>query len=406
LYQFQNKKGAAMPNNIPFVDLRAQHEQVRAEIEASIKDIIDRSSFIGGSYVTKFEREFAAYLGVSEVIGVANGTDALWLSLVACGVQPGEAVITVPNTFIATVEAITRAGAYPLFVDIDLETAVIDVRTLQALLENECAVQDDGRLLHLSSGRIVRALLPVHLYGLPVDIQPLLDLATKYGLLLIEDACQAHGARYRLNGEWKRAGGFGVAAGFSFYPGKNLGAMGDGGAISTNDRELASKLRWLRDHGSSEKYVHITSEGWNSRLDAIQAAVLSAKLAKLDEWNDLRRAAADHYRRAFAGLPIRLPVAPENTEHVYHLYVIRSDERELLRNELGKAGIGVGLHYPIPLHLQQAYRHLGLNKGQYPQTERSAETILSLPMHPALTAQQVEEVAVACARILALAEGA
>ena len=395
-----------MPANIPFVDLRAQHEQVRAEIETSIKDIIDHSSFIGGSYVSTFEKEFASYLGVQEVIGVANGTDALWLSLIASGVQPGEAVITVPNTFIATVEAITRAGAYPLFVDINLETATIDVATLQSLLEKECAVQEDGRILHLSSRRIVRAMIPVHMYGLPVNIQPVMELAEKYGLIVIEDACQAHGARYRMNGEWKRTGTFGTATGFSFYPGKNLGAMGDGGAISTNDSELAAKLRWLRDHGSSEKYVHVTSEGWNSRLDAIQAAVLSAKLKKLDEWNTLRRAAADHYRNAFAGLPINLPVVPENAEHVYHLYVVRLEDREFLRQELSKEGIGTGLHYPIPLHLQKAYASLGLKNGQYPNTERSAKTILSLPMHPALTAQQIEQVAAACAKILSTVEGA
>lgn len=395
-----------MPANIPFVDLRAQHEQVRAEIEASIKDIIDRSSFIGGSYVSNFEKEFASYLGVREVIGVANGTDALWLSLVASGVLPGEGVITVPNTFIATVEAITRAGAFPLFVDIELGTANMDITALQSFLENECAVQEDGRLLHVGSRRIVRAMIPVHLYGLPVDLEPLLALAEKYRLILIEDACQAHGAKYKMNGEWKRIGTFGKAAGFSFYPGKNLGAMGDGGAISTNDVELAEQLRWLRDHGSSEKYVHITAQGWNSRLDAMQAAILSAKLRKLDEWNAQRRAAADCYREAFSGQPIELPVVPENAEHVYHLYVVRLADRELLRTELGKEGIGTGLHYPIPLHLQKAYAFLGLKKGRYLNTERSAETILSLPMHPALTAEQINRVAAASARILGVTEKA
>ena len=260
-----------MPDTIPFVDLRAQHEQVRAEIEASIKEIIDRSSFIGGSYVAQFEREFAEYLNAQEAIAVANGTDALWLSLVACGVRPGEAVITVANTFIATVEAITRAGAHPLFVDIDLETATMDVDALRTLLEAECLVQDNGSLKHLETGRIIRAVLPVHLYGLPADMKPILDLAERFGLIVIEDACQAHGAKYLLDGKWVRAGTLGTAAGFSFYPGKNLGAMGDGGAIATNDPELAMKLRWLRDHGQSEN-ISITrrmdgTPGWTlSRL--------------------------------------------------------------------------------------------------------------------------------------------
>lgn len=390
-----------MPNKIPFVDLRAQHEVIRSEIEAAIKDIIDRSSFIGGSYLDQFEQEFSQYLNATETIGVANGTDALWLSLVACGVKPGEAVITVPNTFIATVEAITRAGAYPLFVDIDLRTANIDVNDLQQFLEDECAVEDDGRLRHLKSRRIVSALLPVHLYGLPADMQPILALSEKYNLIVIEDACQGHGARYLLNGEWKRAGTMGKAAGFSFYPGKNLGAMGDGGAVVTNDPEVAQKIRWLRDHGQSEKYIHITAEGWNSRLDTIQAAILSAKLRKLDEWNASRRQAARRYQEVLAELPLELPYEPANCEHVYHLYVIRFDQREMLREELNAQGIGTGLHYPIPLHLQRAYAHLGYPSGSFPKAELSAKTGLSLPMHPALTDEQIDIVAASIAKALA-----
>lgn len=382
-----------MPNKIPFVDLRAQHEVVRTEIEAAIKDIIDRSSFIGGDYLDKFEHEFSDYLHASETIGVANGTDALWLCLVACGVKPGEAVITVPNTFIATVEAITRAGAYPLFVDIDLQTANMDINDLKRFIETECAVEDDGRLRHLKSGKIVSALMPVHLYGLPAEMQPLLELADKYNLTVIEDACQGHGAKYLINGEWKRAGTIGKAAGFSFYPGKNLGAMGDGGAVVTNDPELALKIRWLRDHGQSEKYIHITAEGWNSRLDTIQAAILSVKLKMLDEWNASRRRAAQHYRKMLSDLPLVLPFEPKNCEHVYHLYVVRSDQRELLRKELNAQGIGTGLHYPIPLHLQKAYAHLGYQPGSFPKAELSAMTGLSLPMHPALTEEQIEIVA-------------
>ena len=389
-----------MAKPVPFVDLRAQHEEVRPEIESAIADIINRSSFIGGSYVDAFEKEFAAYLGVSEAIGVANGTDALWLGLVAAGVQPGDGVITVPNTFIATVEAITRAGAEPFFVDIDLQTATIDVQALRAFLEGECVQKDNGETLHRQSGRVISAILPVHLYGLPADMEPIMKIARHHHMAIIEDACQAQGTLYRMDGEWKKVGGFGVAAGFSFYPGKNLGAMGDAGAVVTKDRELAQKMRWLRDHGSSEKYIHNTSLGWNSRLDAIQAAVLSIKLKKLDEWNDRRRQAAKLYNQVLAGFPLDLPVEPDYGKHIYHLYVVRATDRETLRKGLSERGIGVGLHYPVPLHLQQAYQHLNLGRGSFPITERSADTLLSLPMHPAMTEAQVEQVAQACRELL------
>ena len=389
-----------MTSNIPFVDLRAQHEEVRDEIETAIRDIINRSSFIGGNYVTSFEKDFAAYIGVKECVAVANGTDALWLGLLAAGVRGGEAVITIPNTFIATVEAITRTGAQPLFVDIDLQTSNIDMGALQTLLETECVREDDGRLIHRQSGRRVAAILPVHLYGLPVDIEMLISLANAYGLPVVEDACQAHGARYRVNGGWQRAGTVGVAAGFSFYPGKNLGAMGDGGAVVTNDAEFAQKMRWLRDHGSSEKYIHVTADGWNSRLDAMQAAVLGIKLKQLDRWNDNRRQAAAHYAEVLVDLPLTLPVEPEYAQHVYHLYVVRAESREDLRRELAARGVGVALHYPIPLHLQQAYQYLALPAGSFPNAELSASTLLSLPMHHALTLEQVDEVARTCAEIL------
>ena len=389
-----------MSMNVPFVDLRAQHEEVRAEIETAIGDIIDRSSFIGGRYVEAFEAEFAGYVGVQDAVGVANGTDALWLALAAHGVGAGDAVITVPNTFIATVEAITRSGAQPLFVDIDLETANMDVNALRRFLESECEVEENGQVVHKKSRLRVAAVMPVHLYGLPVDIESLLKVANEYNLILIEDACQAHGARYRVNSEWKRAGAVGAAAGFSFYPAKNLGALGDAGAVVTNDPEMALKMRWMRDHGSSEKYVHITPNGWNSRLDSIQAAALSAKLRRLDDWNSCRRQAAAHYQQALANLPMQLPFEPEYAEHVYHLYVVRVEDRERLRKELSANGVGVGLHYPLPLHLQKAYEHLNLGPGSFPITEHSAATVLSLPMHPALRPEQIEWVAEICARTL------
>jgi dTDP-4-amino-4,6-dideoxygalactose transaminase len=387
-------------NNIPFVDLRAQHEEVRSEIEQAIREIIDRSSFIGGSYVNTFEKQFADYLGVKEVVGVANGTDALWLSMSALGIGPGDAVITVPNTFIATVEAITRTGACPLFVDIDLDTSTISSVLLNEFLEKDCRVDDSGEVYHVSSGLKIVAILPVHLYGLPADMQPILQLARKYNLLVIEDACQAHGARYRINGTWQRVGGLGKTGAFSFYPAKNLGAMGDGGAISTNDQELAQKLRMLRDHSSKDKYIHPTSSGWNSRLDALQAAILTIKLQKLDEWNIKRRETARYYQQVLRDLPLELPVEPKYAEPVYHLFVVRSANRDQLRVKLSEYGIGVGLHYPIPLHLQEAYTSLGYTRGNFPNSEQSAATVLSLPMHPAMTSEQVEEVGKACAEIL------
>lgn len=385
---------------IPFVDLRAQHEEVRAEIEIAISDIIDKSCFIFGKYVTGFEQKFAEYLGVEEAIGVANGTDALWLSMTALGVGQGDTVLTVPNTFIATTEAITRSGAYPLFIDIDLNTCNIDLNALETFLNESCYLEDDGKVIHKESGKRIAAIMPVHLYGLPVDMILLMEIANRFNLPVIEDSCQAHGARYKYNERWKRAGTFGIAAGFSFYPGKNLGAMGDGGAVVTNDRELATKIRWLRDHGSSEKYVHNTPFGWNSRLDAIQAAVLAIKLDKLDEWNDRRRHAAGHYQEVLSDLPFILPTTPNYAEHVYHLYVVHSEDREILREGLLERGIGVGLHYPIPLHLQTAYDYLGIQEGRYPNTEKSARTLLSLPMHPALNLDQVEQVGEACNEIL------
>jgi dTDP-4-amino-4,6-dideoxygalactose transaminase len=386
--------------NVPFVDLRGQHEEIRREIEAAIANVIDRSSFIGGAYVSTFEREFAEFLGVKEVVGVANGTDALWLALLVAGVKAGEAVITVPNTFIATVEAITRCGALPLFVDCDLDTANMGVQALTTFLANECVRRDDGQVIHLRTKRRVAAILPVHLYGLPVDMQSIQRVAAQYKLPVIEDACQAHGAEFRLNGEWKRAGSLGLAAGFSFYPGKNLGAMGDGGATATNDPELAARARWLRDHGSTEKYIHISPDGWNSRLDAMQAAILSIKLRKLDEWNSRRRIAAAAYHEALADLPLELPVEPDYARPIYHLYVVRSPQRDHLLKELGARLIGVGLHYPIPLHLQKAYESLGLSQGSFPNAERSAASVLSLPMHPLLSQSQVQQVADALHEII------
>jgi len=322
------------------------------------------------------------------------------LALVANGIGPGDAVITVPNTFIATVEGITRAGAHPLFVDIDLETANLSPVALNEFLVNQCEVDKNGQLRHIQTDTRIAAVMPVHLYGLPADLEAISEICKQYQLTLIEDACQAHGAKTRVNGEWKRAGTVGAAAAFSFYPGKNLGAIGDAGAVVTNNPEAAAKMRELRNHGSSEKYIHTTPHGWNARLDTIQAAVLSMKLRYLDEWNECRYQAAQWYREGLAGLPIELPCEPPDHQPVYHLYVIRTEHRDELRKALLDYGIETGIHYPIPLHLQQAYSSMNLPLGSFPNAERSAQTVLSLPMHPYLSQQQVEHVCQACKSVL------
>jgi len=385
---------------IAFVDLHAQHAPILDEIHATIHEILSNSSFIGGKAVSQFENEFAEYLGVQEVIGVGNGTDALWLALVAKGIGPGDAVITVPNTFIATVEGITRAGAHPLFVDIDIETANLSPVALNEFLVNQCAVDQNGQLRHIQTDTRIAAVMPVHLYGLPADLQAISEICEQHQLTLIEDACQAHGAKIRVNGEWKRAGTVGAAAAFSFYPGKNLGAIGDAGAVVTNNSDAAAKMRELRNHGSSEKYIHTTPHGWNARLDTIQAAVLSIKLRYLDEWNECRYQVARWYQEGLAGLPIELPCEPPDCQPVYHLYAIRTEQRDELRKALLNYGIETGIHYPIPLHLQQAYNSMNLPLGSFPNAERSARTVLSLPMHPYLSQQQVEQICQACKLVL------
>ncbi|HEX2980927.1 MAG TPA: DegT/DnrJ/EryC1/StrS family aminotransferase [Anaerolineaceae bacterium] len=387
-------------SEIAFVDLHAQHQPILAEINHAIGQILETSSFIGGKALAQFEDAFAQYLGVKDVIGVGNGTDALWLALAASGIGPDHAVITVPNTFIATVEAITRTGALPLFVDIDLETSTLSPTALQTFLEDECIVQENGEVTHRLSGKQVAAVLPVHLYGLPADLAAIRPLCERFGLALFEDACQAHGAEIHLDGKWQKAGSIGAAAAFSFYPGKNLGAIGDAGAVATNDPALAEKMRQLRNHGSGEKYIHTTHAGWNARLDALQAAVLSIKLKHLDEWNARRRQAAAWYDELLADLPVERPVEPADRKHVYHLYVIRTEERDRLRKALSDCGVETGIHYPIPLHRQQAYAWMALSEGRFPNAETSARTILSLPMHPYLTREQVERVSEACASIL------
>jgi dTDP-4-amino-4,6-dideoxygalactose transaminase len=379
--------------NVPFVDLRAQHDELRAEIDTVIRGAIDRSAFIGGEPVGRFERNFAAFCGAGYAVACANGTDAIKLALMACGVRRGDEVITIPHTFIATVEAITMIGAYPTFVDIEGPTYHLEPAKVAEFLETQCRREPNGQLINTKTGRPVVAMLPVHLYGLPVNMIPILELAAHYNLKVIEDACQAHGATYRLHGEERRVGTLGDIAAFSFYPGKNLGAMGEGGAVTTQDARLDRDMRIWRDHGQIQRYIHVTSEGWNGRLDTMQCAILDIKLAKLDEWNERRRQAARWYRERLAGDErIVLPIEPEGRRHVYHLFVIRLPDREKASQELTEHGIGVGMHYPIPLHLQAAYRDMGWREGDFPESERAAASILSLPMFPHITEEQVDYV--------------
>ena len=373
--------------NVPFMDLRSMHEEVRAEIETGWRELVDHSAFVGGPAVEQFERAFAAYCGAEHAVGVGSGTDALRIALQAVGVKAGDLVVTVPHSFIATVEAIAQAGANPAFVDIDPTTYTMDPGLLERYLERDCVVEH-GALVDRRRRRRVTCVLAVDLYGQPADWTSLLELAGRFGLKVVEDACQAHGAR--LHG--RAAGTFGDAAAFSFYPAKNLGAMGEAGAITTASAAIADQARLLRFHGQRERYIHVTGEGGNARLDAMQAVVLSAKLKRLEAWNEARRRIAGWYRDRLAGQDLVLPVEPAAARHVYHLYVVLVADRDEVRRRLEEAGVGAGLHYPLPLHLQQAYAQLGHTSGDFPVAERVTARCLSLPMFPHLTEEQVEHV--------------
>ncbi len=384
---------------IPFLDLVVPHAELEQELTAVFQKALRSAGFIGGAMVEEFEKAFAKFCGVDYAIGVNSGTDALRFALMACGVQTGDVVVTVPNTFIATTEAISQAGALPEFVDIDERTYNMDPAKLREYLEDQCEVDSSGRLTSRRSGRPVTAVIPVHLYGQTADMDPILDLAERYGLIVIEDACQAHGAEYfsRKRNRWMKAGSMGRAAAFSFYPGKNLGACGEAGAVTTNDAGVAKTVKMLRDHGQATKYYH-DCEGYNGRLDAIQAGLLHAKLAYLPKWNAQRREHAAEYNRLFKSVDGALvpPCEPSWSRGVYHLYVVQTADREGLMDHLKRAGIGTGIHYPIPLHLQKAYVRLNYKLGDFPVAENAAATIVSLPMFPQLTAEQqarvVEEI--------------
>jgi len=378
-------------NRIPFLDLVAPHEELKEELCAVFETALKTGGFIGGPMVEAFERDFAGFCDSQHCVGVGSGTDALRFALIAAGINPGEIVVTVPNTFIATAEAITQAGARPAFVDIDEDTYNMDPDKLREYLETACTIDDRGRPVDAATGRRVAAVVPVHLYGQMCDMDPILELAGLYNLVVIEDACQAHGAEYfsAKENRWRTAGSMGRAAAFSFYPGKNLGACGEAGAVTTNDAGLAQRVRMLRDHGQAKKYYHHV-EGYNGRLDAIQAGILKVKLGRLDTWNASRRQAADRYRDLLteANAPELVPYEPDWAKSVYHLYVTRVAEREAVIRHLAEAHIGTGIHYPVPLHLQKAYEHLGYKAGDFPVSEMVAPEILSLPMFPQLTAEQ------------------
>ncbi len=385
----------SVSNSVPFLDLVTPHIELEEELTGVFHRALHTAGFIGGPMVEEFEQAFAAFCDAGHSIAVSSGTDALRFAIMTCGVRPGDVVLTVPHTFIATTEAISQAGALPEFVDIDGRTYNMSVEMLQEYLEMQCTRDESGKLISLRSGRPVTAVVPVHLYGQMADMDSIISLAEQYGLTVVEDACQAHGAEYfskRLN-RWMKAGSMGQAAAFSFYPGKNLGACGEAGAVTTNDARVADKIKMLRDHGQAKKYHH-DLEGYNGRLDAIQAGLLHAKLAHLTKWNAQRRERAAEYNRLLADNDaVSLPYEPSWSRAVYHLYVIRTYDRDGMMNHLKAAGIGTGIHYPIPLHLQKAYISLKYSRADFPVARRASEEIVSLPMYPQLRADQQTRVA-------------
>ena len=356
---------------VPFLDLKSQYESIQAEIIAAMQQVFDSCSFIGGEPLATFERDFAQFCGARYALGLANGTDALHLLLRAMGVGPGDEVITAANSFIASASCIVMAGASPVFVDADATTYTIDPAAIEAAITPR-----------------TKAIIPVHLYGQPADMRPIMELAARHDLQVIEDAAQAHGAEY----EDQRVGSIGHAASFSFYPGKNLGAYGDGGAITTDDATLVERLKALRDHGRTSKYEHAIV-GYNSRLDSLQASVLSVKLNYLDGWNRQRQQVAAWYAEALATSDFVLPSVRPGSTHIYHLYVVRAERREALQKHLAEAGIASGIHYPLPRHLQPAFQELGYKPGDMPNTDAAAGQLLSLPIFPEMTQAQVAYVA-------------
>lgn len=352
---------------VPYFDLKAQYGLLREEIQAALDRVCQNASFILGEEVERFEKAFAQYCEVKHCVALNSGTSALHLALLTAGIGPGDEVVTTANTFIATAEAIAYTGATPVLADIDPATANIDPAQIEAAISPR-----------------TRAVIPVHLYGRPANLEAISDIAKRHRLVLIEDACQAHGARY--NG--KRVGGFGHAAAFSFYPGKNLGAYGEGGALTTNDDEVARLTRSLRSHGESSRYLH-KYIGYNYRMDGFQGAVLNVKMKHLEAWTAKRRACADLYRRSLADANVRLPQDSPDTECAYHLFVAYVENRDQVRAELEKVGVQTAVHYPVPVHRQEAFAHLGIKPGSLVFTERACEQVLSMPLFPEMTEEQV-----------------
>jgi len=355
---------------IPFVDLKAQYRAIKTEVDDAIRQVIEEAAFVLGPAVERFESDFARYLGVDSVVGTSNGTTALQLALLALGVGEGDEVIVPAHTFIATAEAVSHVGAKPVLVDVREETGNLDPAALPGATTPR-----------------TKAVIPVHLYGQPADLHPIIDFAESRGIAVLEDACQAHGAAYR----GVRVGSYGAASCFSFYPGKNLGAYGEAGAVSTNDPDLAARVRRLRDHGQSRRYYH-AEVGYNARMEGIQGAVLGVKLRHLDAWNRARIGHAAYYSAGLSGSDVEVPVTAPDRDHVFHLYVVRSPDRDELREHLTSRGVQTGLHYPVPLHLQPAYEPLKYRPGDFPVTERWAREGLSLPIFPEMRRDQLDEV--------------
>jgi dTDP-4-amino-4,6-dideoxygalactose transaminase len=391
-------------NAIPFLDLVTPHRELAPELTEVFTRALSTAGFIGGPMLEQFENAFAEFCEAKYCVGVSSGTDALRFALMAAGVKFGDIVVTVPNTFIATTEAISQAGAEPRFVDVDERTYNMDPVQVREYVTENCTF--DSRLEVLidnRSGKPVTAIVPVHLYGQMADMDELLEIARQYNLSLVEDACQAHGAQYfsRKENRWWTAGSMGIAAAFSFYPGKNLGACGEAGAITTNDETLARKMRMLRDHGQAKKYYH-DIEGYNGRLDSIQAGILGAKLKHLAGWNEKRREAAKTYDELLSWVSdVTTPYCPSWVRAIFHLYVVRVEGRDDLQKYLALENIGTGIHYPVPLHLQKAYEGSGYKQGDFPVTEKIAAEIVSLPMFPHITEGQQTRVVEAIKSFLA-----
>ena len=364
---------------VPYLDLKAQYQSIKPEIDAAISRVLDSCQFVLGPEVAAFEQEFAAYCGTSECIALNSGTSALHLALLAAGVGPGDEVITVPFTFVASVAAVDYAGAKPVLVDIDPRSFTLDPATIEAAITPR-----------------TKAILPVHLYGQPADMDPIMEVARRHGLIVIEDAAQAHGAKYK----GRSVGSIGDIACFSFYPGKNLGAYGEGGAVTTNNAEYARTIRMLRDWGQDRKYHHIL-RGYNYRMEGFQGAILRVKLRHLEKWTEARRTIVSKYNQLLADSGVTRPTEMPWARHVYHVYTLRTDDRDIMQAALNAEGIQTGIHYPVPVHLQPAYTDLGYSRGAFPQSEKAAAEVLSLPLYPEMTDDQIQHVSQAVVGLVA-----